>query len=75
MVEDWRVGSVEEFVDLIPDLPEGFPEPLWGIDWWTLGREAVSTSEMRSDGLPVCTVNGKQFHADKRDMDTFMQEV
>ncbi len=74
-VEDWRVGSVEEFVELIEDLPEGFPEPLWGIDWWTLGREAVRTAELRSDGLPVCTVNGKQFHADKRDMDTFMQEV
>ena len=75
VVEDWRVGSVEEFVELIEELPEGFPEPLWGIDWWTLGREAVSTSELRNDGLPVCTVNGKQFHADKRDMDTFMQEV
>ncbi len=69
------MGSVEEFVELIEELPEGFPEPLWGIDWWTLGREAVSTSELRNDGLPVCTVNGKQFHADKRDMDTFMQEV
>jgi len=75
VVEDWRVGSVEEFVDLIPDLPEGFPEPLWGIDWWALGSEAVSTSELRSDGVPICTVKGRQFHADKRDMDTFMQEV
>lgn len=75
MVEDWRVGSVEEFVDLIEGLPEGFPEPLWGIDWWTLGKKVVSTSEMGSDGQPVCTVNGRKFHADKQDLETFMQEV
>ena len=75
MVEDWRVGTVDEFVELIEELPEGFPEPLWGIDWWTMGKVVVATSELRSDGLPVCTVNSNQFHADKRDMDTFMQEV
>ncbi len=75
VVEDWRVGSPEEFVDLIPELPEGLPEPLWGIEWWTLGREMMSTSQLRSDGQSICTVKGRQFHADKRDMDTFMQEV
>jgi len=75
MAEDWRVGTVEEFVDLIEDLPEGFPEPLWGIDWWTLGAAVVNTSEMRSDGTPVCTVNRRTYYADKQDLDTFMQEA
>ncbi len=73
--DDWRVGSIDEFVDLIPQLPGGFPKPLWGIDWRELGREVVTTSQLRHDGLPVCFVGGKAFHADKRDMDTFMQEV
>jgi hypothetical protein len=35
----------------------------------------MTTSQLRHDGLPVCFVGGKVFHADKRDMDTFMQEV
>jgi hypothetical protein len=70
---DWRVGSVEEFIDLIPDLPEGFPEPLWGIPQEKVAEEVVATSTIGPRGTPVCRVGGKTFHADKRDLDTFLQ--
>jgi hypothetical protein len=73
--EDWRVQSVEEFEALLTELPEGLPEPLWGIPWWTLGKEVIASSVFRDDGVVVCQVGGKTFHADKRDTDTFMQEV
>lgn len=73
--EEWRVQSVEEFEILLQELPEGLPEPLWGIPWWTLGKEVIASSMIREDGTLVCQVGGRTFHADKRDMDTFMQEV
>jgi hypothetical protein len=70
---EWQVTSVEEFVDLIPRLPNGFPEPLWGIPWEKVGAEVVATSTVGRDGRPVCYVGGQAFHADKFDLDTFMQ--
>ena len=72
---DWKVTSVKEFIALIPDLPEGFPEALWGMPQDKVGREVVATSRVGSDGIPVCTIEGKAFHANKRDMATFLKPL
>ncbi len=58
---------------LIPQLPEGFPEPLWGIPQEMVGQQVVETSMMGPEGTPVCRVNGRLYHANKRDLDTFLQ--
>jgi len=72
---DWRVSSVDEFMALIPVLPEGFPEALWGIPQHTVGRQVVDSSTLGPDGRPVCYVNDIAFHADKGDLSTFLQPV
>lgn len=73
--DEWRVDSVQEFVDLIPDLPNGFPESLWGIPWEELGAAVVSTSTLLEDGTRVAFVERRAYHADKGDMSTFMQPL
>ena len=60
---------------LIPDLPEGFPEPLWGVPQEVVGEQVVETSRMGPTGTPVCRVNGRLYHANKRNMETFMQPL
>ena len=67
--------SVKEFISLLPDLPNGLPEPLWGIPWEKVATEVMATSTVRADGLPVCYIGGKAFHADKIDLESFMQPV
>lgn len=70
---DWQITSVEEFIDLIPELPNGFPQPLWGIPQEKVAAEVLATSMLYSDGRPICYVGGKAYHADKKDLATFMQ--
>ena len=69
------MSSVEEFMALIPQLPEGFPEPLWGIPQERVGQELVNTSSVGPDGRPCCYVAGKPYHADKRDMAKFLKPL
>ena len=71
----WQVTSVKEFISLLPELPNGLPEPLWGIPWEKVATEVVATSTVRTDGLPVCYIGDKAFHADKIDLESFMQPV
>jgi hypothetical protein len=73
--ETWRVGSVEEFIDILEDLPEGLPQSLWGKDWESLGANVVGTSTRRQDGSIVAFFGGRTYHADKRNLSTFMQEA
>jgi hypothetical protein len=72
---DWKVTSVKEFMDLIPALPQGFPQPLWGIPQDKVGAELVATSTVGPGGVPICYIGGQAFHADKQDMDTFLQPL
>ncbi len=72
-IEDWRVSSVDEFMELIPQLPEGFPQPLWGIPQEVVGQQVVETSMMGPKGTPVCRVNGRLYNANKRDLSSFLQ--
>jgi hypothetical protein len=72
---NWRVSSVEEFLALIPRLPEGFPEPLWGIPQEEVGRQVVESTTLGPDGRSVCKVNGRPYHADKRDLSTFLKPL
>ena len=40
-----------------------------------MAAEVMATSTVRADGLPVCYIGGKAFHANKVDPESFMQPV
>ena len=73
--DEWKVMTEDEFVTILEGLPDGLPQPLWGIDWSALAREVISSSKMLEDGTVVAVIGGKVFRADKRDIDTFMKET
>ena len=71
----WRVSSIDEFIKLVQQLPAGLPEPLWGVDWGELARAVMASSMEDVEGRPVAIYKGRKFHADKRNLRTFMQEA